>query len=781
MAFLRPAMMLTTVLCLSSSVVAMHKYQDKTLPIDERVSDLISRMNLTQIIGQTWAPYGSGHGGKETMGVGSFSMPSADSPAAIAAARDALQKQQMAINDLKIPVSFSQEALHSAVVGGTVFPELVTQGSMWNTNLVEQIGSAIALECRAVGANVAFSPVINMWTDARFGRLQEGYTENPTLTAAYAEAMTKGLQGNQPPGKWVYFNSTKIVALAKHYAAYGAALGGMNGGAAELSEYTLREWWLRPWRAFAKAGGKAAMTAHNTVLNKPCHAHPYLVNEIFRKEYGFGDGFIISDCNDIPALVSFRTAANMSQAAAKGMLGGVDIDLQCGTQSAYTQLQSAIDSGMVNASVVTTAAERILKMKFACGLFDSPFTDPSLLPNVNSPQHQALALQAAEEGIVMLKNEREFLPLKSFVKKIAVVGPNGGCDTPTNCRTRANYLGSYTQWSDNATNVPTVAEALTAAYAGQGDVTVSFNAGADIDTADTSGIAAAVAAAKEADVVVCVVGDDQHSSAEWGDRDNLDLPGGQLQLLQAVAAVGKPVVLVLVTGRTATFGDGNAVLKNVTAIFSAFRPGQAGGTAIANLLMGKANPSGKLAQNWVRTVGQVGSGSTPWLQWRVGKWVANTRGVVDPDGRRYDNYLPNAGSLDDGTADPLFHFGDGLSYTNFSFSPLTIMMTPTDPDVVGNAVVEVKNTGAVAGQAVVQLYVQDPIMDNVRPWKRLAGFSKTLSIAAGASETVTIAITKDELSIHDDGFKLQVYPGDYVFSVGEDSISAAYNTLNVTI
>lgn len=711
-------------------------------------------------------------------------MPSGATPADVAAARDAMQKVVMASGDHGIPASFSQEALHSAVAGGTVFPELVTQGATWDAELIHEIGTAIAIECRAVGANVAFSPVINMWTDSRFGRLQEGYSENPTLTAVYATAITKGMQGDQPHGSWAYFNKTKIVALGKHYAAYGAALGGLNGGAAELTERTVREWFLRPWRSFAAAGGKAAMAAHNTVLNKPCHANSYLVNTILRGEYGFADGVIISDCNDIPALVSFRTAANVTHAAAKGMQGGVDLDLQCGDQSAYTKLQEAITAGLVDRSVVETAASRVLKMKFACGLFDMPMTDPSLLPMVNSAAHQALALRAAEEGVVLLKNEGGLLPIGPSVKRIAVIGPNGGCasDTPPSAcdGIRANYLGSYTQWKGGTTVVKTVAEALSDATAGQPGTSVTFTKGAAIDTYDLSMIPAAVAVAKDADVAIVVVGDDQHSSAEWGDRDNLDLPGSQLPLLQAVAATGTPVVLVMITGRTATFGDGNAVLDNITAIFSAFRPGQKGGDAIANLLVGKANPSGKLAQNWVRTAGQVGSGASPWLQWRVGKWVANTRGVSDPDGRRYDSYLPNAGSLDTGRADPLFHFGSGLSYTNFSIGPLAMVATPGSSMDAATATATVTNTGKVAGAAVIQLYVQDPVMDYVRPWKRLVGFAR-VTLAPGASQAVTIPATIDELSIHDADFKLTVEHGEYVFSIGHDSLTDAANQAVLTL
>ena len=221
-------------------------------------------------------------------------------------------------------------------------------------------------------------------------RLQEGYSENPTLTTAYATAVVHGLQGTQPPGSWSYFNATKLVALGKHYAAYGAAQGGLNGGAAELSERTLREWYLAPWRAFAKAGGKALMTSHNSVLGQPMHANDYVTNSILRSEFGFGDGFILSDCNDVPALVSFRVAANISHAAGKGINGGVDLDLQCGAQSAYTALADAVADGTTTLAKVRQAARRVLLAKVALGLFDQPIVNASAAEaSVNTAAHQA--------------------------------------------------------------------------------------------------------------------------------------------------------------------------------------------------------------------------------------------------------------------------------------------------------------------------------------------------------------------------------------------------------
>ena len=733
-------------------------YTDKDAPIYDRVADLLSKMTLQEKIVQTYAPYGAFD--VEAFGATSVGMMSINpatkcascTPEQLVQARNKIQATLVNGSRLHIPGSFSQEALHSATKGGTVFPELVTQGSSWDPELVENIASAVAAEARMTGVDVAFSPVLNQWVDSRFGRLQEGFSENPTLTAAYAVAAANGFQGPQPAGKWAPMAQDKVVALGKHYAAYGAAIGGLNGAPAELSERTLREFFLKSWKAFAKAGGKGAMTAHNTVLDRPCHANPWLVNTVFREEFSFGDGIIVSDCNDIEALMDFRVAKDMPSAAAAALDGGVDLDLQCGSSSAYTSLSAAIGQKLVNETTVETAARRVLLEKMAVGLFDHPLTDETLVKGLNNPKHQALALQAAEEGIVLLINKpppgshssKPLLPLSAMTKSIAVLGPNGGCSDleiaraltagkstmdADACAAGMNMLGSYTQYQYNPTgahpvSVPTAFEGLKAAFP---DATVRYEAGANIGDTNTSRIGAAVALAKASDVAVVVLGDDLHTSSEWGDRDSLDLPGGQLQLLEAVVASGTPVVLVTVTGRTPTFGGpDNSVLANVTAMMSAFRPGQAGGTAIGNLIAGAASPSGKLGQSWVRSAGQAMSGAAPFLQWRVGKWVANSRSPPDPDGRVYDPYNTHAGAhptvrmvsfaggkdLSDELgaggsteAEPLFRFGDGLSYTNFSYANVTVSALNPEAETVATLSVELTNTGERSGTEVVQVYV----------------------------------------------------------------------------
>jgi beta-glucosidase-like glycosyl hydrolase len=441
----------------------------------QRADDLMTLLSPVEIVQQTWAPDGGDidalmqwiGDGTNGGGLGWFSFGSARSKngnvTESVLQRNELQRRIMAASAHHIPAAVFNEALHGANAGGTVFPELATQGATWDVDLIEEIGAAIAREARGCGIDTALSPVLNMWVDSRFGRLQEGYSENPTLTTAYAIAQAKGLQGAQPKGEWAYFNRSKVVALAKHYAAYGAALGGLNGAPAELSERTLREWYLRPWRAFAAAGGKGAMASHNTVLNQPMHANDYVTNQIFRKEFGFGEGVIVSDCNDVPALVSFRTAANLSQAAARGIKGGIDLDLQCTlltNRTAYTHLEQAVADGLLSLEKIKVAAKRVLAQKYALGLFEEPFVDPAqAAPGLDTPAHRALALRAAEEGIVLLKNDKDMLPLSTAEtgrgNSVAVIGANGGCEEGMMlCDGRTNLLGSYTQYIHYPVSIP---------------------------------------------------------------------------------------------------------------------------------------------------------------------------------------------------------------------------------------------------------------------------------------------------------------------------------------
>eukprot|EP00051_Salpingoeca_urceolata_P006714 m.88884 g.88884 ORF g.88884 m.88884 type:complete len:769 (+) comp14957_c0_seq2:241-2547(+) len=733
-------------------------YKDPKAPIPARVSDLLGRMTIEEKIAQLFCPYASTFDkfiklyGKT--GWGSIRSQNPEQ-------NNELQKSVMASSRLGIPVAFIHESLHGGYAGGTVFPMPLTMGMSWNTSLVADIYSVVANETRAGGANIAFAPVINLFSDPRFGRHQEGFSPNPTLTAHMATASVLGLQGSTTGNATTYLDNSHVVALGKHFAAYGAALGGLNGQPATFPEHTIRDVYLKPWRAFGKAGGRGAMPSHQTVLGVPCHANDFLVNQIFREEYGFGLGLTISDCNDLGALQDFGVAANTTQAAALGLKGGVDQDLQCGSQATYSfaSIKQALALGLAEQVHVDNAVTHVLTMKFASGLFDTPSSDPTKLQYLDNPEHRHLARVAAREGVTLVQNDGALPLSKTDLASAVVVGPLGD-------NARSSMLGSYTS-DDGKIPVRSIREALSNVTGAN----VPYEAGADTDKPSYEHIAAAMALAQKAPTIIVALGDSLNSCGEWHDRSSLDLPGSQLQLLGNLTQLeGKKIVVVLINGRPATFGDVD--LSKVNAILVAGRPGEEGGNAIAEILSGAVNPSGKLGSSWPRTVGHVGSGSSPWYQPIAGKWLANGRGPADPDGRRYDNYVDDP--LD---PTPLFYFGFGLSYTTFSYDHLKAQVGGTAGKPTIEASVTITNTGHVDGAEVAQFYVKDPAGASliVRPWKRLAAFTKVF-LRSGQSTEVKVTVSFDDLAQHDVRMQFGVARGSYTLSVGGSSRDALQKT-----
>ena len=599
----------------------------------------------------------------------------------MAATRNAVQQAVLDGSRLGIPASFSQEALHSAGTGATVFPESVTLGGSWDVALVENVSAAIARgrAPASTSRRARHQPV----ADARFGRLQEGFSENPALTSAYAAAARAGLPGprarrtrrrrRRRRRRRMVLPRPRQARRAReaYYAAYGAALGGLNGAPAELTTRTLNGCTWRRGARVRRAGGRGAMAAHNTVDGVPCHSNSALINGQLRGALGFGDGIVLSDCNDVPALVDFKVAANLSHAAAKALGAGVDLDLQCGTKSAFTYLNASLRDGLVDAASLDRAARRVLMAKLAAGLFENPLVDADAASAaLDSDASRALALRAAEEGVVLVATTARSADAATL-GSLAVIGPNAGCsaDAPAEECRATGLLGSYqSNYAHGRVRragrdrlrgaarraAPARRRRPRARRADGGRRQPHAHRGRGrARRAQRRGGARARRRPRD----VRRVGRPRQPRAA----------GAQLPLLEAVAATGTPTIVVHVGGRTASFGGpANAVLANVSALVAAFRPGMFGARALANVLTGATNPSGRLAQNWVRSAGQTGSGASPWRQWRVGKWVANGMGDdADPDGRRYDPYVG-------APASPLFYFGHGLSYTTFAFSELAV-------------------------------------------------------------------------------------------------------------
>jgi beta-glucosidase len=780
--------LLLSLLLASAQALRSSSWLDASSPVEARVEALLAEMTesekLWQLQRPNWGPAlpATGAGLLEFADI----LKGAANGTAAVAMRNAFQAAMLGSGPgarLGIPLAFRLFSIHGAEGFGTTFPEGPGLGSSWDVDLVAEVGAAIAAEGRALGADMAFF-VIHMIADARFGRQEEGLAEEPTLTAVLAAALVAGSHGSLGVPADAYFNDTtkQIAAMFKHIGAYGAPVGGLNGGRAEAHEHTVREVYLKPWRRVAAVGARGLMPSHNTVLGTPAHGSAWLLRGRMRGEYGMNASFFLSDTGDVAALAAFRLCSSDAQCAAIALNAGVDVEQPPGTT--YLSLPAAIAAGLTTQGTVDDAVRRVLRHKFSLRLFDSPYVNESLAAAVlNCPAHRALAQRAAEEGSVLLINGGTLLPLpRDSSLRIAVVGPNGGCGpsgdgngTFPPCEAQASMLGNYVESGHGVD--PTGIDTIVQAMRGSGWArSMSFDRGCNIEDGDLTLLPAAVAAAAAADVIVAVLGDSSSSCGEGIDRDSLDLPGGQLPLLDALAALGKPLIVVLVHGRTVTFGgeSGNVVLAKVNALLAAWRPGQMGGAAVSNLLWGAANPSGRLPNSWVRTVGQTGSGASPFLQERTSIWNGPSSGA---EGRRYGTYWHAANP-----ATPLFPFGFGLSYTSFVLSNLTAVVDASNASFPVIAAVTVSNSGALPGACVVQAYVQDPVGVGlvVRPWKRLVAFAR-VAVPAGGTVRLPLPLAEDDVAFVGDDMSLALQAGDYILSAGQSSVDDGGLTAGFTL
>lgn len=766
-----------------------------SLPVSERVELLLANMTMNDKLYQlqrpNWDPsfYDTGAGILEFQAVYANTRNATE----VVQNRNRIQTQFLTNGPgarLNIPVSFRLFSIHGGEAYGTTFPEGPGIGATWNTDLATQIARVITSEARALGADIALY-VINLWSDARFGRQQEGFSEEPMLTGAFAEAFVIGSQGGYQVASDAYLDNTTntIAAFFKHVGAYGYAAGGINGNRADATQITVQDTYLKPWRRAAAAGARGVMPSHNTVLNIPAHASPWLLRDQLRNTFNMTKAVFISDTGDVQALNAFRLCSTDAMCAALAINAGVDIEQVPGTT--YLSLPIAISQNLTTQTIVDNAVRRILNHKFSLRLFDEPYVNETLAEEVvNCLAHQKVALQAAEEGIVLLTNKNNFLPLSfnGTYQKIAILGPNGGCGTNGNgsgtlplCSAQTNMLGNYAENLPPSSGVPTVAESFINLITNQGSsITVNYARGCNIDDNDLSLLPDAVTLATNSDVNVLVVGDSTSSCGESMDRDTLDLSGGQLALLQSISTLGKPIILVLINGRTVTFdaNNGNYLLQNITALLVAWRPGQFGGTALSNIVFGLTNPSGKLPNQWVKHVGHIGSSSSPWLQQRVSLFGGPTTGAEKRTYGHYvnDDYAPlNPNGNDIGYAVPLFPFGYGISYSVFTLSNLSLTIDETNTSYPLTVTINLTNTGPYNGSHSFQIYLQDPIgvTLNVRPWKRLIGFRKAMNMMVHEVRQITVPIRSDDIAFIGDDYELYVFPGKYTVSVGFSSVDDA--------
>ena len=672
---------------------------------------------------------------------------------------NAIQRFFLENSRLGIPVVFHEECLHGhAAPEGTSFPQPIALGGTFNPKLVQDLFTMTALEARSRGAHHALTPVVDVAREPRWGRVEETYGEDPFLVSRMGIAAVRGFQGDA-----TFKDKTRVLATLKHFVGHGQPESGMNCAPANLSERLVRETFLYTFQeALREANAVTLMASYNEIDGVPSHANKWLLRDVLRKEWGF-KGFIVSDYYAIwelgyrPDTHGHFVAKDKKESAQLAVEAGVNIELP--DPDCYKYLVELVKKGALRESQLDEMVAPMLFWKFEMGLFDDPYVDPAEAERVvKQPEHRELALTAAREAITLLKNDGNLAPLDlSRIKTIAVIGPNA----------HRQLLGGYSGVPNH--NV-TVLEGIQQ-KAGKGvkvlhsegcRITIGGSWNQDAVTPsdpeeDRRQIQEAVRVAKQADVIVLAIGGNEQTSREaWnlqhmGDRTSLDLIGRQNELIDAIVALGKPVIAFLFNGRP--LAPTNLVAK-VPVIFECWYLGQECGRAIADVLFGDYNPGGKLPISFPRSAGHLPV---------------------------FYNYKPSArrGYLFDDVS-PLFAFGYGLSYTTFSLSAPRLSKSRVKKDGSVTVSVDVKNTGERAGSEVVQLYIRDLVSSVTRPVKELKGFEKVW-LAPGESRTVTFTITPALLRFWNVGMKYVVEPGDFSIMIGTSSRDEDLKKLTLTV
>lgn len=743
------------------------RYKDPRLAIQDRVADLLSRMTLEEKVAEITGGHRSDRGlldptgqlhyaTSEELFKEMYRVDNKIGPRERALAHNALQRYQLEKTRLGIPLIFQGEALHGFMAyGSTSFPQALGLASTWDPSLIHRVFTSIADEMASSGTNQAFSPVLDLARDPRWGRTEETYGEDPYLGARIGVAAIEGLQGDS-----YLIDRHHIIATAKHFAAHGQPESGTNTAPANFSEHELREFYFFAFEAAVReARVGSVMASYNEIDGIPSHVNRWLLDRVLRQEWGF-DGYVTSDGEGLQMLYKVHgVAADNADAARKALAAGVDYDLSDG--SVYRTLLEQVRQGIVPESQLNGAVSRVLAAKFRLGLFENPYVDPDYAEKItNSPEHRELALKAAEQEIVLLKNEGHLLPLDpKKLKTIAVIGPNAA-DV---------HLGGYSRDPGHGVSVlDGVRQRL-----GPG-AKVLYAEGCKITTgkqgwagwyenktqladpkAQEDSIRVAVEAAKKADVALVVLGETESTNREaWsedhlGDRDSLDLLGAQDQLVQAIVETGVPTIVLLINGRPLSI---NYIASRVPAILEGWYLGQEGGTAAARVLFGDVNPGGKLPITFPRSVGQL------------------------PD--YYDHKPSRNRSYIFSSREPLFPFGYGLSYTSFKFENLRVEPVVIHPGGTTRVTVDVTNTGDRDGDEVPQLYIHQRISSVSRPVLALKGFQR-IHLRRGEKTSVIFTLSPHELAIFDDRMKQVVEPGIFDILVGPSSATTQRSQLLV--
>lgn len=642
-----------------------------------------------------------------------------------------LQKTAVEETRLGIPLLFGLDVIHGYK---TTFPIPLAEAASWDLELIEKTARLSAKEASAAGINWTYNPMVDIARDPRWGRVAEGAGEDVYLGSLIGAAKVRGYQGSD------LSDPNTILACVKHFAAYGAAQAGRDYHTVELSDRVLRETYLPPFKAALDAGATTVMTSFNELDGLPASGNHHLMTGILRDEWGF-DGFVVTDYTAINEMVPHGVVANNKEAAELAFNAGVEMDMQGGLYAQY--IPELIKEGRIKEPTLDAYVKRVLEMKYRLGLFEDPYRYLNPKREQQTLYSQELmdhALEVAKESIVLLKNEtvnnRPVLPLAKSTKSIALIGPLAD--------NQKDMLGTWHVAGDESKAITLLQGIRETAP----NVRVKYARGTGFSGNDTSGFAEALEMAKSSDVVVMALGENYQQSGEAASRSEIGLPGNQLALLKQVQALGKPVVLLAMAGRPLTLEWSH---ENIPAIVNTWHLGTMAGKAIAEVLFGDHNPSGKLTMTFPRNVGQV----------PVYYNMKNTGRPFSAENKYTSKYI-------DVSNTPLYPFGHGLSYSTFSYSDIELSQKSITQNETLTLSVNIKNTGQYNGKEVVQLYIRDLVGSVTRPVKELKGFQK-ISLKAGESRKVTFSITTQDLAFYTRDMSFKAEPGDLEVFIGTSS------------
>lgn len=721
---------------LAFTAFGLNLFGQKT--IDQKVSELLSKMTLEEKVGQlvqySGFEYATGPQNSNSANVlNEIKQGKVGSMLNVAGAEETRKFQELALKSrLRIPLLFGQDVIHGY---RTTFPVNIGQAASWDLGLIEKSERIAATEASAYGIHWTFAPMVDIARDPRWGRVMEGSGEDTYLGTQIGLARVRGFQGKG------LGNLDAIMACAKHFAAYGAAVGGRDYNSVDMSLRQLNETYLPPFKAVAEVGVATFMNSFNDINGIPATANKYILRDLLKGKWNY-KGFVVSDWGSIGEMVPHGYAKDNKEAAEKAILAGSDMDME--SRAYMAELPKLVEEGKVDPKFIDDAARRILIKKFEMGLFDDPYrfsNEKRQKEQLNNQENRKFGREFGSKSIVLLKNQNNILPLSRSTKTVALIGPFGK-------ETSANHGFWSIAFKDDNQRIVTQFDGIKNQL--DKNSTLLYAKGANVDDQDRSMFAEAVETAKKADVVIMTLGEGHAMSGEAKSRSNIHFSGVQEDLLKEIAKTGKPIVLMINAGRPLVF---DWAADNIPTILYTWWLGTEAGNSIADVLFGTVNPGGKLPMTFPRTEGQI---PVYYNHYNTGRPAKNNTDR---------NYVSAYIDLDN---DPKFPFGFGLSYTQFKYSDMKLSSTNLKGNQTLNINVNVANTGKYDGEEVVQLYIRDLFGKVVRPVKELKGFHKVF-IKKGENKTLNFTLTPENLKFYDDELNYDWEGGEFDIMIGTDS------------